>query len=80
MEGPLLADIQQKTFEGNRGGRPMDLIARTATQGLYLRRHSKIRRTDARSWQDGGLQRSRPRLVHLPNLWPVKLWAWPKGL
>jgi hypothetical protein len=39
---PLLADIQQKTFEGNRGGRPMDLITHTATRGLHLRRHRKF--------------------------------------
>ncbi|KAF2018729.1 hypothetical protein BU24DRAFT_103785 [Aaosphaeria arxii CBS 175.79] len=44
----------------------------TATQGWYLRRHSQFGRRKDSSKQVGGLQRSRQRLVHLPDLWPVK--------
>ena len=63
MERPLLADVQQKTFERNRGGWPMDLIAHTATQGLYLRRHSKF----------GGRMRARGRMADCSD--PAHAWS-----
>lgn len=79
MERPLLADIQQKTFDGNRGGWPMDLIAHTATQGLYLRHHSKF----------GGRMHARGRMAdcsdpaHAWSTYQIcghsSFWAWLKG-